>query len=258
MNQLVSAQERTILALEEVNRLKDAYVTSEKARQKAVHVGSAALALLGQARAEITRLNRKIDYLESASTQPESRELNFMLSKLRKAESRERELSAQLERAERDRDRYQQIADFAARRLGFMERELNRVSARDSSGYSDSFEIDALDSFDDDVTPNKIDDVIAQLHGHLNQQYEVMQESAGTIGWDPMFAADGGRVVEARPNTGESAVRVDAAARVLSLAQQTADQYLAEAKAEADLIVEGAQKRANEIEGRANRDNSEI
>jgi vacuolar-type H+-ATPase subunit H len=247
LNQLVSAQERTIVALEEVNRLKDAYVTSEKARQKAVQVGSVALALLGQARAEVARLNRKIDYIESTSAVPEGYELRTMQSKLKKAESRERDLTTQLEQAERDRDKYQQIADFAARRLSFLERELNRSTPREFSEYSTSFE--ALELVDDDTTPNDIDNAITQLRVHLNQESQVMQESADTIGWNPMFAAEGSRVADLTPNAQASNIPAESAGRVLALAQLTADQALADAKTEGERIIEESRRKAEAEEG---------
>ncbi|WP_435879249.1 hypothetical protein [Streptomyces tuirus] len=239
LNQLVAAQERTIMALKEVNSLKDAYATSEKARQEAVQVGSMALALLGEARAEVARLHRKIDVLEYTLSSSESRELRNLYDRLKKAEDQETDLRAQLERAERDRDKYQQIADFAARRLAFLENELNHT-------YTTS-EVGALDYFSSDGrTSNHIDDAIAKLNDHLNRQDDDAQKAADSIGWNPNFRAEGGHVSEFN-GAGLQPPRSDSASRVLSLAQQTADQAIAEARSEANKIIAQAKERAAEI-----------
>jgi hypothetical protein len=237
LNQLVAAQERTIMALEEVNSLKDAYATSEKARQEAVQVGSMALALLGEARAEVARLHRKIDVLEYTPRSSESRELRNLYDRLNKAEAQETDLRAQLERAERDRDKYQQIADFAARRLAFLENELNHTNATQE---------EALDYFTDGRTPNHIDDAIAKLNDHLNRQDDDAQKAADSIGWNPSFRAEGGHVSEFN-GSGVQPPTSDSASRVLSLAQQTADQAIAEARSEANKIIAQAKERAAEI-----------
>lgn len=250
LSQIVAAQERTIMALEEINSLKDAYNVSEKARFRAVQAGSMALALLGEARAEVAQLNRRIDSLEYASTSrpSEDQDLRRLHDRLRKAEVQESELRMQLERAERDRDKYQQIADFAARRLAFLESELQGGGAgRDFSDDRRMSELDALDDFrTDGRTSNQIDSAIEKLKEYLDQQDRVAGETATSIGWSSAFKAEGGRVSEA--DDSERPAQSASAARVLSLAQQTSDQAIAEARAEADRIVQDARKRAAEIE----------
>ncbi|MGW1585640.1 hypothetical protein [Streptomyces sp. NPDC002386] len=250
LSQIVAAQERTIMALEEINSLKDAYNVSEKARFRAVQAGSMALALLGEARAEVAQLNRRIDSLEYASAfrPSEDQDLRRLHDRLRKAEVQESELRRQLERAERDRDKYQQIADFAARRLAFLESELQSGGGRDFSDDRKMSEVDALDDFrTDGRTPNQIDNAIEKLKEYLDQQDRVAGDTATSIGWSSAFKAEGGRVSEA--NEPETPAQSASAARVLALAQQTSDQAIAEARAQADRIVQDARKRAAEIEG---------
>lgn len=66
VREVFQAQERALNALEELNRVRQAYETSERARNQALQVATILFNLLGQAQAQISGLTHRLDALTSA------------------------------------------------------------------------------------------------------------------------------------------------------------------------------------------------
>ncbi|MEU2495476.1 hypothetical protein [Streptomyces sp. NPDC007883] len=260
MRELVTAQERTISAYEEMNRAWHAWEVSERGRVQAVQVGAMVFAMLGESKARVAALERRIDAIGSAPVETAVDELNLLRQDLQRAKHQEMALQERLARAEHERDRAQRVADFAARRAHDLEVELVRISG--SIGTStDSNRTEFAESRIERVSRStkQLDDVelaLEKIDFVLDRGHEEIQLAADGLGWTKpvLFGLIGGERIEAESNEisgqtapGRPTTENDSARRVLALAQQVADQAIAEARTEANKIVAQAQKEVDDL-----------
>ncbi|MFD5946044.1 hypothetical protein ACFWAZ_12390 [Streptomyces collinus] len=264
-NQRAIAQAQAIEAYQELNEARQALEASERGRQQALRVGTMLFAMLGTAEATVFDLERRIGAHESSLAMPPADELEQLRQQLRQAEQQERDLRAQLAQAEADRTRAQQVAGYAARRIQILEEELghyqqitDQPGATAEPSYMQQSALD-LRGFGADLLD--LDQAQKRARSMLDQEREAVTAAASELGAPPPLSDMPGPVYGAQhtafpqgPFGGPLGGNPDAhlfdttpnnsAARVLSLAQQTADQALAEARAEANKIVAEARKEA--------------
>ncbi|MGW2202721.1 DnaB-like helicase C-terminal domain-containing protein [Streptomyces sp. NPDC001774] len=205
---LVEAQKGTIAALEDLNRVRQAFEISEQARVQALQVATVLFALLGQAQAQVAQLTRQLDAIR-ASAHPEPVEVRTTSGRLERARKQTEDLRLQLARAEAERDKAQQVADLAARQIIDLEEELRelRREVKDDGPPSGSTEVvlpAPADAADDDAL-DQVDAALRKARDVLDREHEAVQEAAEDIGWwDETDKRIAGRVVPGR--TGERVI----------------------------------------------------
>ncbi|MFE7810121.1 DnaB-like helicase C-terminal domain-containing protein [Streptomyces sp. NPDC057430] len=196
---LVEAQKGTIAALEDLNRVRQAFEVSEQARVQALQVATVLFALLGQAQAQVAQLTRRLDAMR-ASADPEPVEVRTTSGRLERARKQTEDLRLQLARAEAERDKAQQVADLAARQIIDLEEELRelRREAKDEGPLSGGTEVvlpAPADAADDDAL-DQVDAALRKARDVLDREHEAVQEAAEDIGWwDDTERRIGGRVI---------------------------------------------------------------
>ncbi len=184
---LVEAQKHTIRALEELNRVRQAYEVSEQARQQALQVATVLFALLGQTQAQVAQLTRQLDALRAGDSPRPVDELRTE-GRLDRAQKQTEDLRLQLARAEEERDRAQQVADLAARQISQLEEELrdlrpgtgNGIPAQ--SGAEVTLPGPAGTAADDDAL-DQVDAALQKARDVLDREHEAVQEAAEDVGW---------------------------------------------------------------------------
>jgi cell division septum initiation protein DivIVA len=264
-SQRAIAQAQAIEAYQELNEARQALEASERGRQQALRVGTMLFAMLGTAEATVFDLERRIGAHESSPAMPPADDLEKLRQQLRHAEQQERDLRAQLAQAEADRTRAQQVAGYAARRIQALEEELSHYQqitdqpgATAEPSYTQQSALD-LRGFGADLLD--LDQAQQRARSMLDQEREAVTAAASELGAPPPLSDMPGPAYGAQytafppgpfggPLGGNPEAQLfdttpnNSAARVLSLAQQTADQALAEARAEANKIVAEARKEA--------------
>ncbi|MFI5726779.1 hypothetical protein [Streptomyces cyaneofuscatus] len=184
---LVEAQKHTIRALEELNRVRQAYEVSEQARLQALQVATVLFALLGQTQAQVAQLTRQLDALRAADSPRPVDELRTE-GRLDRAQKQTEDLRLQLARAEEERDRAQQVADLAARQISQLEQELRDLrpgaeqGVPDQSGMAVSLPEPAGTAADDDAL-DQVDAALQKARDVLDREHEAVQEAAEDVGW---------------------------------------------------------------------------
>ncbi|MFD9406919.1 SpoIIE family protein phosphatase [Streptomyces sp. NPDC059989] len=199
---LVEAQQRTIAALEELNRVRQAFEVSEQARLQALQVSTLLFALLGQTQAHVARLSRQLDVLRT-STASAPGDVRTAASRLDRAQQQTEDLRTQLARAEGERDRAQQVADHAARQISRLEEELRDLRAdagapgpsRDEAGIQlpDPEGVTA-----GDAALDQVDAVLQRARDVLDREHEAVEGAAEDVGLGEApigGAGDGGTII---------------------------------------------------------------
>jgi len=199
---LVEAQKHTIRALEELNRVRQAYEVSEQARQQALQVATVLFALLGQTQAQVAQLTRQLDALRAADSPRSVDELRTE-GRLDRAQKQTEDLRLQLARAEEERDRAQQVADLAARQISRLEEELREL--RPDAGHGIPVQSGAEVTLPgpggaaaDDDALDQVDAALQKARDVLDREHEAVQEAAEDVGW-----RDAGRQNQAPPEAAE-------------------------------------------------------
>ncbi|MFB6830709.1 SpoIIE family protein phosphatase [Streptomyces hydrogenans] len=197
---LVEAQQRTIAALEELNRVRQALEVSEQARLQALHVATYLFGLLGQTHAQVAQLTRELDAIR-ATSDAHPAEVVRAAGRLERAQKQTADLRLQLARAEEERDRAQQVADLAARQISQLENELRelRRPGQEAAGPAPvraeaSLPAPAGASADDDAL-DQIDMALQKARDVLDREHEAVQEVAEDVGWWDPEKDSGSRVV---------------------------------------------------------------
>lgn len=199
---LVEAQNHTIRALEELNRVRQAYEVSEQARLQALQVATVLFALLGQTQAQVAQLTRQLDALRAADSPRPVEEVRTE-GRLDRAQKQTEDLRLQLARAEEERDRAQQVADLAARQISQLEKELRdlRPGAEHGvpaqSGAEVALPGPAGTAADDDAL-DQVDAALQKARDVLDREHEAVQEAAEDVGW-----RDAGQQSQAPPEAAE-------------------------------------------------------
>ncbi|WP_405983065.1 SpoIIE family protein phosphatase [Streptomyces sp. NBC_00158] len=207
--ELIEEKERTIQVYRDLVRARQAYETSEQGREQALKIASMLFLVLGQAQAKVAELSRRIDALTAGSTAFPG-QMQALQPRLDRARGQEVRLSAQLERAVRQRDEAQRIADLAARRVEALEAYLLEIGQRPPS--SDAVEIqaapsDALDQrgLGGEDALDQIDEILARTADALDREEEAVQDAAddlGTASWRDGTATEGVISGEVLPGAG--------------------------------------------------------
>ncbi|MEV6312548.1 SpoIIE family protein phosphatase [Streptomyces sp. NPDC051840] len=184
---LVEAQQKAIRALEELNRVRQAYEVSEQARMQALQVATVLFALLGQTQAQVAQLARQLDALRAAES-PRPVDERLTASRLERAQKQTEDLRLQLARAEEDRDRAQQVADLAARQISALEEELRdlRPDAEPGDQAPGGAQVELPGqggtTADDDAL-DQIDAALQKARDVLDREHEAVREAAEDVGW---------------------------------------------------------------------------
>lgn len=183
---LVEAQKHTIRALEELNRVRQAYEVSEQARLQALQVATVLFALLGQTQAQVAQLTRQLDALRAADSPRPFDELRTE-GRLDRAQKQTEDLRLQLSRAEEERDRAQQVADLAARQIHQLEeqlRDLRPGTEPDAQAQSRAeVTLPGPASMADDDALDQVDAALQKARDVLDREHEAVQEAAEDVGW---------------------------------------------------------------------------
>lgn len=184
--ELVEEKDRTIQVYRDLVRARQAYETSEQGREQALRIASMLFLVLGQAQAKVAELSRRIDALTTGSATLPG-QMQLLQPHLDRARGQEVRLSAQLERAVRQRDEAQRIADLAARRVEALEAYLLEVGQWPLAG--DAVEIqaapsDALDQRGPGAEDafDHIDELLARTADALDREEEAVQDAADDLG----------------------------------------------------------------------------
>ncbi len=184
--ELIKEKERTIEVYRDLVRARQAYETSEQGRQQALRIASMLFLVLGQAQAKVAELSRRIDALtgDSVHSRDPMRSLQPLLERARDQEAR---LSAQLERAVRQRDEAQRIADLAARRVQMLEAYLLDIGQQPLD--SDAGDLPAIpaDAIAHEVPGensalDQIDEILTRTDDALNREQEAVRDAADELG----------------------------------------------------------------------------
>ncbi|MFJ9577977.1 DnaB-like helicase C-terminal domain-containing protein [Streptomyces sp. NPDC101191] len=244
---LVEAQKGTIAALEELNRVRQAFEVSEQARLQALQVATVLFALLGQAQAQVAQLTRRLDEMRSVAD-PESAEVQMTSGRLVRAQTQTDDLRLQLVRAEAERDRAQQVADLAARQIMYLEAELRERGCDTEGGGRLTGGADvvfgaSVGAAEDDAL-DQVDAVLRKARDVLDREHKVVQEAAEDIGWwDAEEQRSAGKVIPGQ------AIGMEGPGLDDGLSGTTPDNPLASEDAVADAIPLAAFPLSDVLEG---------
>ncbi|MFS0695977.1 DnaB-like helicase C-terminal domain-containing protein [Streptomyces nitrosporeus] len=245
--ELVEAQKGTIAALEDLNRVRQAFEVSEQARLQALQVATVLFTLLGQAQAQVARLTRRLDEVQAVADS-EPAEVQMTSGRLVRAQRQTDDLRLQLIRAEAERDRAQQVADLAARQIMYLEAELRERGHDTEDGGRLTSDADLVfgppvDAADDDAL-DQVDAVLRKARDVLDREHEVVQEAAEDIGWrDAEGQHAAGRVIPGQ------AIGMGATGLGDGLSGTTPENLLTGEDASADVIPPAAFPLSNILEG---------
>ncbi|MEU9313469.1 hypothetical protein [Streptomyces sp. NPDC048256] len=201
--ELLEAQERTIAAYEELNRARRAFEISEQARQQALQVATVLFVLLGQTQAQVAELARRLDALQ-ATGGPVPSEIETAHRRLDRAQGQEEDLRGQLARAEAEREKAQQVADHAARRIQALEAELLGLRGTGETRDSASAELPLPGLVGgqggEDAALDEVEATLQKAKAVLDREHDAVQEAADDLlawrpGPQPVVSAAGGPVV---------------------------------------------------------------
>ncbi|WP_406459531.1 SpoIIE family protein phosphatase [Streptomyces sp. NBC_00876] len=198
-HELVQAQQRTIAALEDLNRVRQAFEVSEQARQQALQVATVLFALLGQTQAQVAELTRRLDALRSADD-PFLSDVERAEHRLERALRQSDDLRSQLGRAEAERDTAQRVVDHAARQIKALEDELRDLRAGSVTGgqpqAGTALSIPGpLSSTVDDAALDQVDAALQKARDVLDREHEAVQDAVEEMGWAASQNEHGDRVI---------------------------------------------------------------
>lgn len=189
--ELLAAKNHIIKVYEEMQSVRRAYDASERGRHQALQIAMLLLAMLGQAKATVADLKRQVDASLPLSTEDSEahRGLELRLSRARRQQA---ELSAQLSRAEQERDTAQAVADHAARRIQVLERELDELRLR--MGHCDPALPGELAAprmphpdlgliGHEDAALDDVDRALEKVRAVLDEEHEAVQQAADDLGY---------------------------------------------------------------------------
>ncbi|MET8102257.1 SpoIIE family protein phosphatase [Streptomyces sp. NPDC005236] len=185
---LLQAQQRALAALEELNRVRQAYEASEHSRHQALQVATVLFALLGHAQSQIAQLTRRLDALNETPA-PVLEDISATHLRLGRAQAQEEDLRVQLARAEAERQKAQNLADIAARRIQALETELHDMRGAEGLGVPRATDAavqlpDAVSNCsNDDAALDQVDAALQKARHVLDREHEVVEELAGELGW---------------------------------------------------------------------------
>ncbi|MFB6534870.1 SpoIIE family protein phosphatase [Streptomyces noursei] len=184
--ELIEEKERTIQVYRDLVRARQAYETSEQGRQQALRIASMLFLVLGQAQAKVAELSRRIDALTGVSVTPPD-QAYALQPQLERARGQEVRLSAQLERAVRQRDEAQRIADLAARRVQTLEAYLLEIGQQPMAGDAGDqpaipSDVVAHGGPGEDSALEQIDEILARTDDALDREQEAVQDAADELG----------------------------------------------------------------------------
>ncbi|WP_229869345.1 PP2C family protein-serine/threonine phosphatase [Streptomyces inusitatus] len=201
--ELLQAQERAIGALEELNRVRQAYEASERARNQSLQVATVLFALLGQTQAQVAGLSRRLESLQAA---PDvlSVDIESIHMRLMRATTQEGDLRVQLNRAESERERAQAVADLAARRIQALESELRKYRGVDNSTVTGATGAIALPQqstgpTDEDGELDHVDATLRKVREVLDREHRTVAEIASELRADDAPRGDTDTVPSERP-----------------------------------------------------------
>ncbi|MFJ8011070.1 FxSxx-COOH system tetratricopeptide repeat protein [Streptomyces sp. NPDC096339] len=181
--ELLAEKERTIRVYEELIRVQNAYHVSEQGRQHALQVATVMFAQLGQAHAQVAALSRQVERAVGALSA--TGELDMMRKQLERAQGQEFDLREQLERAIRDRDRYQEVADRAARHIATLESALRRFDGQVESVNAPAVDVQplGLETHVSDAALDAVEATLRKARDVLDREQEAVREAAEHVGW---------------------------------------------------------------------------
>lgn len=186
--ELLQAQERALGALEELNRVRQAYAESERARNESLRAATILFALLGQAQAQVAELTRRLDALNAAPV-ADATDISLTRHRLGRAQTQKMDLGLQLERAQAEREKAQALADLAARRILVLEAELQDLRGAgnaDAPAQPDLGAVHLPQQFtgraDEDAALDQVDETLQRLRGILDREHETVEELADELG----------------------------------------------------------------------------
>ncbi|MFE7477692.1 hypothetical protein ACFU98_42745, partial [Streptomyces sp. NPDC057575] len=186
--ELFLAQERALSALEELNRVRQAYEASERARNQSLQVATVLFNLLGQAQAQVAALTRRLDAL-NATPVPDVTDISSVRHRLGRATAQKGDLSLQLARAEAEREKAQGLADVAARRILVLEAELQDLRTTGNPGASPLSDTDIhlpqqfiARRTDEDSALDQVDEALQKARFVLDREHETVEDIADELG----------------------------------------------------------------------------
>ncbi|TQE35988.1 hypothetical protein Sipo8835_11420, partial [Streptomyces ipomoeae] len=184
--ELIEEKERTIQVYKDLVRARQAYEASEQGRQQALRIASMLFLVLGQAQAKVAELSRRIDVLSGVSVHSPD-PMRALRPQLERARGQEARLSAQLERAVRQRDEAQRIADLAARRVQMLEAyllDIGRQPLASDVGDLPAIPADAIahEVSGEDSALDQIDEILARTDDALDREQEAVRDAADDLG----------------------------------------------------------------------------
>ncbi|MDX2698386.1 ATP-binding SpoIIE family protein phosphatase [Streptomyces ipomoeae] len=184
--ELIEEKERTIQVYKDLVRARQAYEASEQGRQQALRIASMLFLVLGQAQAKVAELSRRIDVLSGVSVHSPD-PMRALRPQLERARGQEARLSAQLERAVRQRDEAQRIADLAARRVQMLEAyllDIGRKPLASDVGDLPAIPADAIahEVSGEDSALDQIDEILARTDDALDREQEAVRDAADDLG----------------------------------------------------------------------------
>ncbi|MFE5482974.1 SpoIIE family protein phosphatase [Streptomyces sp. NPDC056527] len=211
---LIGAQQRTIAALEELNRVRQTLEVSEQARVQALQVATVLFAFLGQAQAQVAQLTRRLDAIRASSSSAPA-DVRAAESRLDRAQQQTKDLRQQLARAQEERDRFQEVADQAARQVRHLEEELRdlRGAPAPAQPPQDRSAIQLPGTGGgaaDDAALDEVDAVLRKARDVLDREHDAVQEAAEEVGlWEALQSdpAHDGRIVPGQAVRHEPASR---------------------------------------------------
>lgn len=188
--EVLTAKNQIIKVYEEMQSVRMAYEASEHGRHQALQIATLLFAMLGQAKATVVELKRQVDALQPLPAEGAGMHRGLEL-RLSRAQRQQAELSAQLSRAERERDTAQAIADHAARRIRGLEGELDELRLR--MGHSDPAlpeDLAALRmpqpdlrAIDHDAALDDVDRALEKVREVLDEEHKAVQQAADDLGY---------------------------------------------------------------------------
>ncbi|MGC4986657.1 SpoIIE family protein phosphatase [Streptomyces sp. DT193] len=144
-------------------------------------------ALLGQAHAQVAQLTRRLDALGDAPA-PALADISATHLRLGRAQAQEADLQVQLTRAEAEREKAQNLADIAARRIQAIEAELHELRGIEEfgipqvpDGVVQLIDLAGTDS-DEDAALDQVDAALRKARHVLDREHETVEELAGELG----------------------------------------------------------------------------
>ncbi|WDN56012.1 PP2C family protein-serine/threonine phosphatase [Streptomyces clavuligerus] len=130
----ITVYRRTIDLMERLDRARLAYQQAERERAGLLQLATVLFALLGQAQARVSEMERRVDALTGIEPARIAHIANAQHAALTQARSEEDALRTALEQAEAERDRAQAVADRAARRAEEIRSRILQITGPPAAG----------------------------------------------------------------------------------------------------------------------------